>query len=267
MTTYLRLSLLCWLFFTIGCQSKEILEPPVVSVDPEINLLVREQLGPAPRTLELVATTLQTYPCLNYLLNYDVGRSGDFVSVAFKGIDDSAQCIDGNSNAETSIPLPYLPQGQHSLILKVDREVADTADLWIEDDQISWNDTLFNGFVAQPKYIRTLPEQLVWGIWLHAPDANRRRLFDRVLDTLTDIQYPIIPPGHYGHFAVTATNTPQLDVFAPASAYTGATGDTLTFAFRYLGDMNALAVSVDRFRQSLLESERLILFSTEGKEF
>lgn len=181
-----------------GCLRKE--GDLIVKTPPEFQLMCREGLGSAPRSLEMIIAPVHPQSCSETYIELDYTLDHSELRLKIAGLQTPTPCDHTDRNVHERIDLDWTNEGLYTFHGSLRDLIQCEGEIQFTPHSIT---TLLNkggGFSIPEPYIRRLPENVLWG-YIVAHNENGFNLGKAYVNSWSH-PTELIPPGHYGHFTM-----------------------------------------------------------------
>lgn len=260
----------CYNFFLYGllavltasCSFDDTGDPIIIpEVEKEFKLELREQLGPAPRNLEVLLQTVQLQPCLNAAISHELVPAPGFIRIDIAGIELPDNCITGAAAARDTIPLNLPTNGNFLFEVNLKNTISNKGTLRITNEVYTISLGTEKGLVVPNKQLRRIPDYTIWGYAGHSSPSVASIAGQFVNELFNRSSSANLQAGHYGYFSIAPGSGNITIADSPADI-------TLRpFAFRYTGNVDDLRSLVESYRNQYGSLLQIRLVAVTGEVF
>lgn len=248
--------------FTTACSFDPTGDPIIIpEVEKEFQLELREQLGPAPRSIQILLQTVQLQPCLNATISHELLSAPGSIRIDIAGIELPDNCMAGAAPARDTLPL-NLPAGNNFLFeVNLKNTISNEGTLRITDNAYTINLGPEKGLVIPNKQLRRIPDYTIWGYVGHSSPSAASIAGQFLNELFIRSASANLQAGHYGYFSVAPGSGNMTITDSPADL-------TLRpFAFRYTGNVDDLRSLVESYRNQYGSLLQIRLVAVTGEVF
>lgn len=260
----------CYNFFLYGlmavlvtaCSFDNTGDPIIVpEVEKEFQIELREKLGPAPRSLQVLIQTVKLQPCLNAMISHAILPAPGLIRIDIAGIELPDNCIPGAAPARDTILLDGL-SGTHFLFeVNLQNTISNEGTLRITNEAYTLDLGNEKGLVLPFKQLRRIPDYTIWGYAGHSSPSAAGIAGQFVNELFARSTAANLQAGNYGYFSVapgsgsiTVANSPADLTLRP-------------FAFRYMGNLDDLRSLTESYRNQYGALLQIKLVAVTGEVF
>jgi len=224
-------------------------------LDGVVLLELREHAPDGERKLGLYAETKDGYPCLNFLIDYELTHASDGIHLHFLGVKAPTFCLTALGPAKAFVDFGKLDHGVHQLQFQLNKEHS--------DGSLLVSETLVELDIAhmQPASLklkdyemRRLQDNHAWG-YIHAKSTKPDKEMAAFFDDLWEIgaEKESLDPGNYGFFRITKDDWyffEQKQQYRPQNP----------FVFQFDEAFDHLCVLADDYSEHFV----IVLYDTQG---
>ncbi len=170
-----------------------------------VMLELRELAADGERKFGLYAETKEEYPCLNFLIDYDLTHTSDGTHLHLSGVKAPTVCLTALGPAKAFVDLGKMDDGLHQLQFMLNEEYSEV-NLLVSKEVVMANMVTIHPvsleFSEHEMY--RLADNHAWG-YIHAkstkPDKEMGAFFQELWELGATEENP--DPGNYGFFRIT----------------------------------------------------------------
>ncbi len=177
-------------------------------LDGVVMLELREYATDGERKLGLYAETKDGYPCLNFLIDYELTHVSDGIHLHFLGVKAPTVCLTAIGPAKAFVDFGKMDDGLHQLHFKLNNEHSQGS-LLVSETLMELNIASMPpaSLVFKEHEMVRLENYHAWG-YIHAkstkPDMEMAAFFEDLWDI--GAKKESLEPGNYGFFRITEEN-------------------------------------------------------------
>lgn len=250
------------ILLTTSCSLDNTGDPIIIpEVEKEFQVSLREQLGPAPRRLEVLLQTVKLQPCLDAAITHELLPAPGLIRIDIDGIHLPDNCMTGTAPARDTITLDQLANNNYLFEINLKRTISNEGSLRISAETYTLNLGLEKGLILPYKQLRRIPDYTIWGYVAHG-SPSAAGIAGQFVNELSARSAPAnLQAGHYGHFSVASGSGSITVADSPADL-------TLRpFAFRYTGNVDDLRSLTEAYRNQYGNLLQIKLLAVTGEVF
>lgn len=190
-------------FFLGSCELAKLSDPVVVSdVENEFNLNPWEKLSPEGRSFQLQLSTRKNQVCQNAVIDFELSRSGNRLSLSLREIQAPEDCTPGDDPATALADAGSLPAGFYELSVDLENTVFNKGQLTITANRYLLNMESSDGFTLLHRELLRVPRESIWG-YITYEENDDEPLAEAFVTELSLLSTGLtFDKGYYGHFQV-----------------------------------------------------------------
>lgn len=219
-------------------------------------LELREHAPDGERKLGLYAETKDEYPCLNFLIDYELSHSSDVRHLHFPGVKAPTVCLTALGPAKALIDLGGMDDGLHHLQFLLNEEYSEVK-LQVSDTLVEVNIVSIHpgSLEFREKVMFRIDDNHAWG-YIHAKSTKPDKEMAAFFQDLWDIgaKEKNLDPGNYGFFRITDDNWyffDHMQQYRPQNP----------FVFQFDEDFDLLRTLADDYSEHYV----IVLYDTQGQ--
>jgi hypothetical protein len=203
-----RILVFFYFILTVGQACRPAGEDFAINTAPEFTVGIREALGPAPRSLELLFATRDTLPCRHAQLQYTLLRTNRMLDLKILGFYFPDPCYPALHPYQTAINSTWSDPASYHVQLGIGEFIRNSMVLTINEAMAQIYLAGKDGFELAWPSIHRLPEEARWGR-IELMDTTGLEATQALLDSYIYTR-PQLAEGHYGHFEILPGQITQL---------------------------------------------------------
>ncbi len=188
-------------FSLAACQKDEDMH----DLSGPVMLELREYAPEGERKFGLYAETKEEYPCLNFLIDYDLTHTSEGRHLHFLGVKAPTVCLTALGPAKSFVDLGEMDDGLHQLQFMLNEEYSEV-NLLVSEEVIEVNMVSAHpgSLMFSEREMYRLDDNYAWG-YIHAKSTKPDKEMGVFFQDLWELgaTEESLDPGNYGFFRIT----------------------------------------------------------------
>ena len=199
-----------------------------------------ESLSPEGNEISLLVTTISDQECLNSEIKSDIAVQNSKLVVQLDGIEQPADCLEGEAPALANLPLANLSTGNYGLEINILDIIKNEGTVEIDPTTLRIELTTDDGLHISHDELNRVPNNTYWGFIALDQITLNNVTADFLAEVETIRDEADLANGYYGHFNIFEDKVE----FDAVTEYP----DVDKFIFKYSGELNELIKLLDDYR-------------------
>lgn len=192
-----------------SCASREEEPDIIIRLEPEFVVDLFETRNPADGSpvFGLWMESRDTFDCADYRIDAQVDVSVDAVNVRILGVQKPLLCSGAPDRVRDFVGIGPLANGVYAFQLQLGEPLVNKGILTVQDGRYSLDIPEPAGIDLQNRVLQHIPDGYAWGYVVRADESVKPAADNFIQELKTLTTEPGLPPGYYGYFTVTGTNS------------------------------------------------------------
>jgi hypothetical protein len=231
---------------------------PIIRIDDDFNIIIREDLMESSRDIQLVLTTNTALECENYEIDYGLEVSTNKIVLEINGVIPPNICEGTSGYPIDTISLGDLQQNTYEFEVLIGGEINNYGKFEVSASSLKSFFYSTNGFTVENDSLLRIPYDLLWGTIAYENGASQ--VADSLIDELSELDNgKILPSGNYGYFSLSND-----EVSLPTENHPG---NLKNFAFRTDADTSVISNLIDGYMVNYPNDINVSLWNGKGFKY